>query len=228
MTPGNLLKLLTIIPEGMTEFGNIARESGLSDSGVHDLIYLLNKNEIGHVRGEELSLRPGDRIRIALLAVSMGAGIDEVSAALGWRDFEDFAAFILSENGFVIHRNFRLRTPRREIDILGLRDGLALAIDCKHWKKGISKSELGRIARDQVLRSEAVFSSGRAEQLGLSRILPTILTLHSDGVRAAHGVPVVPVNSFRDFILQYEGYLVGLTVVTKEIYELRVLPHIIE
>ena len=37
----------------------------------------------------------------------------------------------------VLHtiRNFIMKNPRREIDVIGIKMGVAMLIDCKHWKR---------------------------------------------------------------------------------------------
>ena len=64
-----------------------------------------------------------------------GCPIDEISVALDWRNFEGLTAEILSEKNFAVIKNMMLTKPRMEIDVVGIRLGIAILIDCKHWKR---------------------------------------------------------------------------------------------
>ena len=50
-------------------------------------------------------------------------------------DFEGLTAEILTEKNFAVIKNMMLTKPRMEIDVVGIRLGIAILIDCKHWKR---------------------------------------------------------------------------------------------
>ncbi|MCL5068437.1 MAG: restriction endonuclease [Thaumarchaeota archaeon] len=43
-----------------------------------------------------------------------------------------FASF-----GFETIKNFRMKKPTMEIDLLATKQDLAFAVDCKHWKRTV-------------------------------------------------------------------------------------------
>jgi hypothetical protein len=137
-----------------------------------------------------------------MLAVRMGADLEELSKILDWKDFEVLATKILEASGYATHHAFRLKRPRTEIDVIGIREGLALLIDCKHWKRA-SPSELRRFAAMQVERAEAFIMTKES----VCTAVPAILTLHSESVDFADGVPVIPVTKLRSFLDEMPGYL---------------------
>ena len=53
-------------------------------------------------------------------------------------------AEILESKHFQVIRNFRMKKPTMEIDVVGIRLGTALLIDCKHWKR-MSNSALEKL-----------------------------------------------------------------------------------
>jgi hypothetical protein len=44
-------------------------------------------------------------------------------------------AEILSSKNFGVIKNLIMTKPRMEIDVVGIRLGVAILIDCKHWKR---------------------------------------------------------------------------------------------
>ena len=74
-----------------------------------------------------------------------------------------------------------------EIDVVGLKIGIAVLIDCKHWKK-MTQSALNDIAQKQIVRVrnyEAKTESTLA--------IPVIVTLHQEKIDFVKQVPVVPI-----------------------------------
>ena len=209
------MRLLYIIPQRRDITKDIVESNGLSARAVTELIELLDKNGVGILEEGRFSFKEGDKVKTALLAVRLGATVEQVSVSLGWKDFEDFTAYILDQHNFTTYTTFRLRKPRIEIDVLAVKNDFTIAIDCKHWRRGLGYAALERAAANQIRRSEDVIRSSRGEGLSLKRILPAIITMYSEDIHQVKGVPIVPVHSFQKFILQVEGHLDELTIVSK-------------
>lgn len=159
--------------------------------------------------GDTYEFAAGDRLRAAVLAVREdGAGIDEVSERIGWRDFEGLVAEVLDSRGFETERNLRVKGDggqRAEIDVAGTRDGIALLVDCKHWRRS-SASALDAAARRQAGRARLYVAAGA----GAPAALPAIVTLHEDGIEFAGRVPIVPVLKLGSFADELYGNMEGL------------------
>lgn len=153
------------------------------------------------------------RLRLAVRAVEAGADIEEVSRALGWREFEEMAAYILEENGFDVlrHLRFRARGRRWEIDLLALRHPNILCVECKRWRRGLRGSTLFEVAEGQRRRVEALreVAAGSLPIEGWRRIilLPIVLSLTPPPMRLVDGVPTVPILELPSFLSSFEGYL---------------------
>jgi Holliday junction resolvase-like predicted endonuclease len=142
--------------------------------------------------------------------IHSGADAKRVSRFLGWQEFEDFAEHILSENGFSTckHLVFKSSLGRREIDIFAWNDTLILAVDCKHWIRGLSTGRMKKAAQAQIERTIAV--ARRPELLhrlkvpipDVRSVIPVILTLGEVRDRLIHGVPIVPVSKLSSFIYE--------------------------
>ncbi len=92
-----------------------------------------------------------NKLKTALLAIKSGAPIEEASRDVDWKDFEGLVAEILESKNFEVTRNFRMRKPTMEIDVVGIHLGVAVLIDCKHWKR-MSNSALEIIVKKQIAR----------------------------------------------------------------------------
>ena len=100
----------------------------------------LIKNNIGRKEDNYYHFKEGDKLKIAISLLEKGFPIDEVSQALNWKDFEGLTAAILTSKNFAVIKNMILTKPRMEIDVVGIRLGIAMLIDCKHWKRYNSSS----------------------------------------------------------------------------------------
>jgi len=142
-----------IIPGGVSviDFAIVAETDQIS---AKEILNVLVANKIGSFEGEIINFTQGDKLMAALFAIKQGVPIEEVSTFLNWRDFEGIVAEILQSKDFSIIRNLVLKKPRMEIDVIGVNHGIALLIDCKHWKR-LSQSALREIVRKQIERSLA-------------------------------------------------------------------------
>lgn len=148
------------------------------------------------------------RITLAEQLVHSGVDVKRVSRLLAWQEFEDFAASILSDNGFSTceHIVFKSTAGRREIDILAWNDTLMLAVDCKHWLRPLSTGRMKEAAQAQVERVTAL--AKRPELLHRLKvpnpegriIIPIILSLGELRDRLIDAVPIVCVSKLLSFI----------------------------
>ena len=108
------------------------------------------KNDIGSKQDNFYYFEVSDKLKIAVALLENGFPIDDISIALDWRDFEGLTAEILSSKDFAVIKNMILTKPRMEIDVIGIRLGIAILIDCKHWKR-YSTSSLTNAVKKQRL-----------------------------------------------------------------------------
>ena len=136
----------------------------------------------------------------SLLPHARGTNLEEVSTGLDWREFERLAEFVFKNFGFTTFRNYRLRRPRAEIDLVAAKSGIAFVIDCKHWKRTVGRASMIGISERQIKRAQRI--------VGLENIqlaIPMILTLHDESLHVLeNGTPIVPIHKVSDFILNWE------------------------
>src|SRR5437667_5925979 len=90
-------------------------------------------------------LKPGLRIQLAIEIARAGM-LKEAAQVLTWQEFENFAERCLEEAAFRTQKSVRIKGDGRvwQIDVVGFRGELVLAIDCKHWntQSSISRYKL--------------------------------------------------------------------------------------
>lgn len=170
----------------------------------------LARNYIGRFDGDVMEFSEGDKIKAAMLALEKGVLVDEVAKRLDWRDFEGLTAQILDLKDFAIIRNLILTNPRMEIDVIGIKFGVAMLIDCKHWKRH-SQSALEKAVLKQVERTKQYVAKTKG-----AIAAPAIVTLYQDKVSFINNVPIVPIFQFASFVDEFYGNLEDIETIRTE------------
>ncbi|SRR5690606_1673403 len=212
--PELIVKALAAM-EPETTIEEFQSASGIASRSVaRNVLDFLKSNGIVSVvaGGDVIKFRATSRLYAAMLAVQAGCNIERVSEHLTWKDFEKLAAEVLSSLGYRTQTNVQLTRPRMEIDVVGIRAGFAIAVDCKHWKKSSgSATSVAAFARKQVERSKRLLGFDKK----ISRVVPVIMTLRAGAVSFVEGgVPVVPIQKFRSFVMEVDGFLPEIYSIT--------------
>ncbi|MHB1908980.1 MAG: restriction endonuclease [Nitrososphaerales archaeon] len=137
---------------------------------------------------------------------------ERFGAILDWKQFECFAELEFRSFGYETIRNFRVKKPRLEIDLLARSNKMAFAVDCKHWKRTVGHSTMLSISNKQIDRCRKVVSLGLVEKL-----IPVVLTLHDECLLVLeNGVPIVPIQKISDFVLNWDSSCV-IEITNKEV-----------
>jgi hypothetical protein len=170
----------------------------------------LSQHDIGKFDGNVSEFVEGDKLRATIFALKKGALVDEAAKHLNWRDFEALTAHILEMKDFATMKNLILTEPRNEIDVVGVKFGIAMLIDCKHWKKH-SQSALEEAVRKQIERTKHYVAKTKG-----AIAAPVIVTLYQDKVSFINSVPIVPIFQFASFVDEFYGNLEDVEVIRKE------------
>ncbi len=173
------------------------------------ILDMLTQNGIGQTIGNLVNFEDGDKLKTALFAIKNGVPIEEVSRYIDWKDFEGLVAEILDSKHFDVLRNFRLTKPTMEIDVVGVRLGIALIIDCKHWKR-LSHSALETIVVKQVERVKHYISNAKDVTAA-----PVIVTLNQEETSFISKVPIVPILQLSSFIDEFYGSMEEIKTIEK-------------
>jgi hypothetical protein len=196
--PKMIIGLQGIIPGGVSvqDFTAVTKINS-NDSEI--ILDEFIKNGIGKKQDNFYHFENGDKLKIAVALLEKGYPIDEISIGLDWRDFEGLTAEILSEKNFAVLKNMMLTKPRMEIDVVGIRLGIAILIDCKHWKR-YSTSALSTAVKKQIERTKQYVAKTPG-----SIAVPVIVTLYQDKIDFIDNVPIVPIFQFASFVDEFYG-----------------------
>jgi len=150
-----------------------------------------------------------NKLKTALSAIKSGAPIEEASRDVDWKDFEGLVAEILESKNFEVRRNFRMRKPTMEIDVVGIHLGVAVLIDCKHWKR-MTNSALEKIVQRQIDRVKHYVAN--TDEVVAA---PVIVTLYQEETKFVSKVPIVPIIQFSSFIDEFYGNLEEIRTIEK-------------
>jgi len=150
-----------------------------------------------------------NKLKTALSAIKSGAPIEEASRDVDWKDFEGLVAEILESKNFEVIRNFRMRKPTMEIDVVGMHLGVAVLIDCKHWKR-MTNSALEKIVLRQIDRVKHYVTN--TDEVVAA---PVIVTLYQEETKFVSKVPIVPIIQFSSFIDEFYGNLEEIRTIEK-------------
>jgi len=150
-----------------------------------------------------------NNLKAALSDIKKGMPIEEASRYVDWKDFEGLVAEILESKNFEVMRNFRMKNPTMEIDVVGTHLGTAVLIDCKHWKR-MTNSMLERIVLKQIERVKHYVAI--TDEIVAA---PVIVTLYQEETRFISRVPIVPIIQFSSFIDEFYGNLEEIKTIEK-------------
>ena len=197
-----------VIPGGIST-KDFAAIISTDKNTAEQILDILTQNGIGQTIGNLVNFEDGDKLKTALFAIKNGVPIEEVSRYIDWKDFEGLVAEILDSKHFDVLRNFRLTKPTMEIDVVGVRLGIALIIDCKHWKR-LSHSALETIVVKQVERVKHYISNAKDVIAA-----PVIVTLNQEETSFISKVPIVPILQLSSFIDEFYGSMEEIKTIEK-------------
>lgn len=198
---------------GMIQGGVSPKDySAVTGVGVRDArrtLDWLEQSGIGRSIGDVYHFEQGDRLRAAIMMLEGGAAsLDEISPEMDWRDFEGLAGEILASRNFAVMKNLRFKKPAVEIDVVGIRMGVAMLVDCKHWRRTAPSAVSDAVSR-QIERTRRYV----AETPG-AVAAPVIVTLYRHETEFVGNVPIVPIAGFASFVDEFHGYLDRMRTIT--------------
>ena len=204
-----IVGLKGIIPGGVStkDFSAVTKMNEIESKSILDEFI---KNQIGTKQDDFYYFEEGDKLKIAISLLEKGFPIDEIAIALDWKDFEGLTAEILSSKNFAVMKNMILTKPRMEIDVVGIRLGIAILIDCKHWKR-YSMSSLSSVVKKQIERTRQYVAKTEG-----AMAIPVIVTLYQDKVDFIENVPIVPIFQFSSFVDEFYGNIDQMKTIEKD------------
>lgn len=189
-----------IIPGGLS-VKDFSMAIQTSEDLAREILDNFMQNGIGRYEDGQIYFEETDKLKTSILAISMGAAIDEISRMLEWQDFESLAAEILEKRDFETTRNVILTKPRMQIDVIGIKSDIAILIDCKHWNN-MTQSALQSAVKKQIERTKQYISKEN-----IKAAIPAIVTLYQHDLQFIDRVPIIPIHQLDSFCDEFYGNL---------------------
>jgi hypothetical protein len=196
INPSSLIKILNEFNSNTTK---IRIKNSLSTIGFIDF---LSERGVA-IKDKQIHVSSYNKIIIALAAVECGADILTVCRLIDWRDFELFTSEIMKFHDYSVYKNYRIKNPTRQIDVVGIRGQNALVLDCKHWNRNSYSGMVSAV--DKQIERVTLFMK-KKKSLGIEYSYPVIITFLTNEFRYVNQVPIVPISSFNSFLIDFDNY----------------------
>jgi len=219
-----MLSIIKLTTKGQVSIESIRQDTKFPLETITYLLKQLKNQAFITLNNGLVEVNTEMRLRMAAVAVELGADIENMSNFLEWQEFEEIAAVALTRNDFFVKKNVRFKqnNKRWEIDVVGYKNPIVICIDCKHWRKSIHYSALRRMVESQVNRVNAFAASLPNPAIDIDcakwynvNFVPTILSLLPGSFKFIDNVPIVPVLQLQDFLSQLPAHIGSLKHVKK-------------
>jgi Holliday junction resolvase-like predicted endonuclease len=207
-----LIALLKLTSEKSTfNVKQLAENSLLTFAEASNFLQELTSKNLVSIKDGIFEVSPTQRMLLAVESVRFGVSPCNACKYLSWREFEQAVERILKLNGYcsILHLKIKVKGKLSEIDIFALKGYLALAIDCKNWKRPLKNSNIKKIVKKQLERVESLQTAenikilkvkvGRISSLKIT-VIPVIVTLFEATYKIYEGTPIVPVSKLASFL----------------------------
>ena len=148
-------------------------------------------------------IRVTDALLLASWLAASGASEYAISRVLDWRLFEALVARALEEAGMRVWQGLRRPGPGGyQVDVLAVDASTAVAVECKHWRRGGGPSALRAAARRHIERVRRLATDWQRQGLPdtVERIIPVLIALRANTPPIVEGAVVAPVSKLRGLI----------------------------
>ena len=163
--------------------------------------YLVPYNELKQLLSnpEVINLLNNSEFKFKILEEAFLSGYDftEISESISWKDFEELVSKILLSHGYEVHKNFRIKKPMREIDVLARKGNIRIAVDCKNWIVKLYNSKMKDIISRHSERANLLKRMFKQD-----KIIPVIVTIYPYKTTKVNDIFIVSINDLKDFIRQ--------------------------
>ncbi len=171
---------------------------------------IINRLNIRQENGQ-VSLSGPKRLVLAMDTARTGSVV-EAGRYLTWQEFEKFTEQCLDEIGYETRRDLRVKGDGRnwQIDLVGIRSGLVLCFDCKHWSAHSSPSRFRTAGGHQIKATRIAVRKVSEERRETMRGLPIILSLFEPPPTLSEDVVVLSVQRLPSMLAELTPYSPGL------------------
>lgn len=175
------------------ELENVASSARTTESFAREVL----THALGEMGDSWISMNPRLRVSLAL-EIARAGRLRDAAQVLTWQEFERFGGECLDEAGFRTERNVRVKGEGRawQIDLVGVRGELAIAIDCKHWNTPSYISRFKQAAEHQRHATLHFLATVKERRQGLA----VVLTLREPPAQFSEGTVLVSVEKLPNFL----------------------------
>jgi hypothetical protein len=173
-----------------------------------ELLRFLSSKGIGNLSDTKISFSSTDKMKLLLLALDLVFDQSLLFLNLNCKVFDNFVTIIVHEMIYVCMTDIHLTMPRIQIDVVATLEGMALIIDCKHWRN-MAASKMVECANQQYVRTKIYVEKNRNIDCGL----PVIITLNEVSQPFVNKIPFVPISRLGSFLKDYDLYRDQLCIV---------------
>jgi hypothetical protein len=176
-------------------------------SGMEKSLLSVEENEITLLKPIELLL---------LLEELIAVDIEKLARYIEWDEFERYVAEKLRSMGLDYVSSYKHnRIARFQIDVLALdlANKIGYIIECKHWKKSMSTSQIRQVVESHLIRVEKLLKNCEwitVEIPAIRRIkyfIPLIFTLYAPKIHSLDGIPIVAIRFLNEFLAKIDMYI---------------------
>ena len=211
MTEGRVRVLIETLRLSKTtelvELENIASSATTTESFARKVL----THTLGDIGDAGVSIGPRLRLDLAL-EIARAGRLRDAAQVLTWQEFERFGGDCLEEAGFRTERNLRVKGEGRawQIDLVGTRGELVIAIDCKHWNTPSYISRFKRVVEHQRHATLHLLETLNERRQGLA----VILTLREPPAQFSDGTVLVSVEKLQNFLSSVTPYDENLPLIS--------------
>lgn len=143
--------------------------------------------------------------------INKGEEIESILSKINWQEFETFVASIFQLHDFRTIENFRFKTKNRyEIDVVAIKNGVIVCVDCKQWGRGRCKSSaISEAAIKQAKRMKELKKFLKNNPIAQSKLkidykklsmVALIVSLFEEDLMEVENVFIVPVWKLNEFL----------------------------
>jgi hypothetical protein len=230
-------KLLQQILEGTKEcfidLSKIEIDIKITKEAFNYTIDELYNDGLIDINNNKLSASLDQRLKLAVMAIKLGADFEKVSKALGWLEFEELVAHIFRENGYNTRNRFRFKANKRrwEIDVLATSYPYIICAECKHYTTSMGNRTTRNIIELHIEKIQIFYKQidDLAKKIGVDDwknaiLVPITLTLSPTKMNIYRRMPSVSVFMLPNFLSEFQGYLERMIHYNIEIPEYKTKP----
>jgi Holliday junction resolvase-like predicted endonuclease len=211
-----IISILNLTQNGCVSYELIKKDANIPSGLGRELHRKLQNEGFIYLRNHFVHTDSLQRLKLAVKAIQLGSDPEQVGGFLRWNEFEEMVAIVLMRNGYSVKRNMRFKHGghRWEIDVIGCKKPIAVCVDCKRWRHGITPSALRKIVAEQAERTKALVESLPNPAVKMEFVtwqtvtfVPAVLSLRESRLKFYDEVPIIPVIQFQNFISQLPAYI---------------------